>query len=44
MARHLAQNIPNCRTTFLPGAGHMFFYDRWPDILKQLLTAGFVAD
>jgi hypothetical protein len=30
-----------CRTTFLPGAGHMFFYDRWPDILRQLLAAGF---
>jgi pimeloyl-ACP methyl ester carboxylesterase len=41
MAEYLAQNIPNCRTTYLPGAGHMFFYDRWPDILRQLLTAGF---
>jgi pimeloyl-ACP methyl ester carboxylesterase len=31
--------VPNCRTTFLSGAGHMFFYDRWPDILTQLLAA-----
>jgi pimeloyl-ACP methyl ester carboxylesterase len=41
MAEYLARAIPNCRTTFLPGAGHMFFYDRWPDILRQLLAAGF---
>jgi pimeloyl-ACP methyl ester carboxylesterase len=43
MAQYLAQTIPNCQTTFLPEAGHMFFYDRWPDILGQLLTAGFAA-
>jgi len=41
MARYLAESILNCRTTFIPGAGHMFFYDRWPDILRQLLVAGF---
>ena len=40
MAQYLARAIPDCRTTFLPGAGHMFFYDRWPDILRQLLAAG----
>jgi pimeloyl-ACP methyl ester carboxylesterase len=39
MAQYLAESIPNCRTTFLPGDGHMFFYDRWPDILRQLLAA-----
>jgi pimeloyl-ACP methyl ester carboxylesterase len=38
MARYLAQSIPDCRATFLPDAGHMFFYDRWPDILRQLLA------
>jgi pimeloyl-ACP methyl ester carboxylesterase len=38
MARYLAQTIPACHATFLPDAGHMFFYDRWPDILKQLLA------
>lgn len=41
MAKFLARSIPNCQTTYLPGAGHMFFYDRWPDILGQLLAAGF---
>ena len=41
MAKYLAKNIPNCQTTFLPGEGHMFFYDRWPDILRQLLAVGF---
>jgi pimeloyl-ACP methyl ester carboxylesterase len=40
MAQYLAESIPDCRATFLPGAGHMFFYDRWPDILGQLLAAG----
>ena len=41
MAQYLAQSIPNCRTTFLPGEGHMFLYDRWADILRQLLAVGF---
>jgi pimeloyl-ACP methyl ester carboxylesterase len=41
MAKYLAQSIPHCRTTFLPGEGHMFFYDRWPNILRQLLAVGF---
>jgi pimeloyl-ACP methyl ester carboxylesterase len=41
MARYLTKSIPNCRTTYLPRAGHMFFYDRWPEILRQLLVAGF---
>ena len=40
MAQYLAESIPNCRTTFLPGAGHMFFYDHWRDILRQLLAVG----
>lgn len=44
MAHHLAKSIPHCRTTFLPAAGHMFWYDRWPDILRQLLAAGFGCD
>lgn len=38
MARYLATNIPNCTATFLPGQGHLFFYDRWADILGQLLS------
>jgi pimeloyl-ACP methyl ester carboxylesterase len=44
MARHLASHLPRCQTTFLPGAGHMFFYDRWADILKQLLAAAFAGE
>ena len=40
MAQYLAKSIPHCKTTYLPGAGHMFFYDRWPDILRELLAAG----
>jgi pimeloyl-ACP methyl ester carboxylesterase len=39
MAQYLAQNIPHRRTTFLSGAGHMFFYDHWSDILRELLSA-----
>jgi len=39
MAQYLAKSIPLCKTNYLPGAGHMFFYDRWPDILGQLLAA-----
>ena len=39
MARSLVQEIPDCKATFLSGAGHMFFYDYWPDILKQLLAS-----
>jgi pimeloyl-ACP methyl ester carboxylesterase len=40
MAQYLAKSIPLCKTNYLPGAGHMFFYDRWQDILRQLLAAG----
>ncbi|HEY5281305.1 MAG TPA: alpha/beta hydrolase [Polyangia bacterium] len=39
MAKYLAHEIPHCQTTLLPSTGHMFFYDRWPDILRQLLAA-----
>jgi pimeloyl-ACP methyl ester carboxylesterase len=28
IAQYLAQAIPHCRTAFMPGEGHMFFYDR----------------
>ena len=44
MAHFLAEAIPNCKGTFLPGAGHMFFYDRWSDILRELLSADLGGD
>lgn len=36
MARAMAAAIPNCRMTFLPGAGHLFLFDRWGEILADL--------
>ena len=33
MARAMAAAIPNCRTTYLPGEGHLFLFDRWGEIL-----------
>ncbi len=38
MARAMAAAIPNCRTTSLPGAGHLFLFERWGEILGDLLT------
>jgi pimeloyl-ACP methyl ester carboxylesterase len=36
-ARHLAEAIPNCRATFLPGEGHWLFLDHWDEILAALV-------
>lgn len=38
MARAMAAAIPNCRTTYLPGEGHLFLFDRWGEILGDLLS------
>jgi pimeloyl-ACP methyl ester carboxylesterase len=38
MARAIAAAIPNCRTTYLPGEGHLFLFDRWGEILGDLLS------
>lgn len=38
MARAMAAAIPNCCTTFLPGEGHLFLFERWGEILGDLLT------
>jgi pimeloyl-ACP methyl ester carboxylesterase len=38
MVRAMAAAIPNCRTTFLPGEGHLFLFDRWGEILGDLLS------
>jgi pimeloyl-ACP methyl ester carboxylesterase len=36
MGRHLATSIPDCRSTFYPGEGHLHFIDRLPEILAAL--------
>jgi pimeloyl-ACP methyl ester carboxylesterase len=38
MALTMAARIPRCRTTFLPGEGHLFLFTRWEEILTALLT------
>lgn len=35
--RRLAAMVPNCRATFIPGAGHNFLFDRWDEILSALV-------
>jgi pimeloyl-ACP methyl ester carboxylesterase len=37
-ARHLAQLIPNCQATFLPGEGHWLILSHWEEILSELLA------
>jgi pimeloyl-ACP methyl ester carboxylesterase len=37
-ARHLAQAIPNCQATFLPGEGHWLIIRHWEEILSELLA------
>ena len=41
MAQAMAVAIPNCRTTLLPGEGHLFLFERWGEILSDLLSAAF---
>lgn len=37
MARHVASLIPDCRATYLPDEGHMFFVgERLPEIMRAL--------
>jgi pimeloyl-ACP methyl ester carboxylesterase len=38
-ARRLAEAIPNCRATFLPGEGHWLILDHWEEILTALLSS-----
>jgi pimeloyl-ACP methyl ester carboxylesterase len=35
MGQYLAATIPNCRATFVPGAGHLLIYSHWQAILAQ---------
>lgn len=37
-ARHLADTIPNCQATFIPGGGHWLILGRWEEILAELLA------
>jgi pimeloyl-ACP methyl ester carboxylesterase len=38
MGRALAAAIPHCEATFVPEAGHLMIYERWPEILMRLLA------
>ncbi|MBN1813278.1 MAG: alpha/beta hydrolase [Anaerolineae bacterium] len=37
-AQHLAETIPNCQTTFLPGEGHWLILEHWEEILTALIS------
>jgi len=37
MGRYLAAAVPGCRATFYPGEGHHLLFDRWEEILTDLV-------
>lgn len=37
MGRYLAEAIPDCEATFVPGAGHMLFYTHFESIARQIV-------
>ncbi|NNK41018.1 MAG: alpha/beta hydrolase [Myxococcales bacterium] len=37
MGRYLAQAIPNCKATFIPGAGHLWIVDHVGEVLDALV-------
>jgi pimeloyl-ACP methyl ester carboxylesterase len=37
-ARYLAETIPGCKATFLPGEGHWLILKHWEEILTTLVT------
>lgn len=39
MGRHIAATMPECRATFLPGAGHYFVFDEMETLLAALVAA-----
>jgi pimeloyl-ACP methyl ester carboxylesterase len=39
MGRYLAQTIPNCEATFIPGAGHLWIVDHIGEVLDALVPA-----
>ncbi|UCF46675.1 MAG: hypothetical protein JSU89_05685 [Myxococcales bacterium] len=38
MGRYLAQTIPNCEATFIPGAGHLWILDHVGEVLDALVS------
>ena len=38
MARYVANAIPNCHATFLPGEGHFLLFNHWKEILAVLVS------
>ncbi len=36
--RYMAQAIPHCRAHFLPGTGHFLLWERWDEIMAELLA------
>ena len=36
-ARHVANTIPGCHASFLPGEGHWLYLEHWEEILRSLL-------
>ena len=38
MGRYLAQTIPNCKATFIPGAGHLWIVDHVGEVLDALVA------
>ena len=39
MARYMAQALPNCRATYLPGEGHFIVFTHWREILSELVSS-----
>lgn len=37
-ARYMARAIPHCRAHFVPGKGHSLLWERWDEIVTELLT------
>jgi pimeloyl-ACP methyl ester carboxylesterase len=40
MGRYLAQTIPDCEATFIPGAGHLWILDHVGEVLDALVPTG----
>ncbi len=38
MGRYLAESIPDCRASFVPGAGHLLIFSHWRDVMEQAVA------
>jgi pimeloyl-ACP methyl ester carboxylesterase len=38
MGRYVAAHVPECRASFLPGEGHHLLFDRWEEILADMVV------